>query len=68
MLFSMPDPFHAHRGFWTAARKRSLAVGLLLLAHVHYSIDVFAASLIVYGIFTITKKLFPADYALVDGR
>ena len=36
----------------------------VLLAHVHYSIDVFAAPFIVYGMFVITKKLFPEDYAL----
>lgn len=37
----------------------------VLLAHVHYSIDVFAAPFIVYGMFVITTKLFPGDYALV---
>lgn len=36
----------------------------VLLAHVHYSIDVFAAPFIVYGVFVITAKLFPEDYAL----
>jgi hypothetical protein len=36
----------------------------VLLAHVHYSIDVFAAPFIVYGMFVITAKLFPRDYAL----
>jgi hypothetical protein len=37
----------------------------MLLAHVHYSIDVFAAPFIVYGVYVITAKLFPADYALL---
>ncbi len=37
----------------------------VLLAHVHYSIDVFAAPFIVYGVFVITAKLFPRDYALL---
>jgi hypothetical protein len=37
----------------------------MLLAHVHYSIDVFAAPFIIYGIFAITAKLFPDDYALL---
>lgn len=37
----------------------------VLLAHVHYSIDVFAAPFIVYGTFVIAAKLFPRDYALV---
>jgi hypothetical protein len=36
----------------------------VLFAHVHYSIDVFAAPFIVYGVFVITAKLFPQDYAL----
>lgn len=36
----------------------------VLLAHVHYSIDVFAAPFIVYGMYVITAKLFPVDYAL----
>lgn len=37
----------------------------VLLAHVHYSIDVFAAPFIVYGMYIITTKLFPKDFALV---
>jgi len=37
----------------------------VLLAHVHYSIDVFAAPFIVYGVFVITKDLFPEDYTLL---
>lgn len=37
----------------------------MLLAHVHYSIDVFAAPFIVYGVYVLTAKLFPADYALL---
>ena len=40
----------------------------VLLAHVHYSIDVFAAPFIVYGMYVITKKLFPAimQYSVLD--
>jgi membrane-associated phospholipid phosphatase len=38
----------------------------VLLAHVHYSIDVFAAPFIVYGMYVITAKLFPRDYALFN--
>jgi hypothetical protein len=38
---------------------------VMLLAHVHYSIDVFAAPFIVYGVFVIGSKLFPKDYALL---
>lgn len=41
----------------------------VLLAHIHYSIDVFAAPFMAYGIFKITQKIFPRDYALiVDGN
>lgn len=39
----------------------------MLLAHAHYSIDVFAAPFITYGIFKITEYLFPFDRALKDG-
>ncbi len=42
---------------------------VVLLAHVHYSIDVFSAPFIVYGIFAITAKFFPRDHALMlDGH
>jgi len=37
----------------------------VLLAHVHYSIDVFSAPFIVYGIFVITSRYFPKDRALL---
>ncbi len=36
----------------------------VLLAHVHYSIDVFAAPFITYGIFALARKLFADDFAL----
>ena len=36
----------------------------VLFAHVHYSIDVFAAPFIVYGTYVIASKLFPDDYEL----
>ena len=39
----------------------------VLLAHVHYSIDVFAAPFIVYGTFVIAARIFPDDYALLPG-
>ena len=38
----------------------------VLLAHVHYSIDVFSAPFIVYGMYIITQKLWPDDYALIE--
>lgn len=37
----------------------------VLLAHIHYSIDVFAAPFMAYGIFNITRHLFPRDYELM---
>jgi hypothetical protein len=37
----------------------------VLLAHVHYSIDVFAAPFIAYGIFKIAERVFPRDHALL---
>lgn len=40
----------------------------MLLAHVHYSIDVFAAPFITYGIFRIVGNLFPLDRALLESH
>jgi hypothetical protein len=65
-------PFLLALIFWDHKRMRYLFLSLtvffgaaVLLAHVHYSIDVFAAPFIVYGMFVMTKKLFPDDYALI---
>ena len=38
----------------------------MILAHMHYSIDVFAASFITYSIFIIATKLFKKDFALLS--
>lgn len=38
----------------------------VLLGHLHYSIDVFAAFFIAYGINHISQKLFPKDYRLFE--
>ncbi len=38
----------------------------MLTAHMHYSIDVFAAPFIVYSIFVISKKIFKQDYTLIS--
>ncbi len=40
-----------------------MGVGVLV-THMHYSIDVFAAPFITYSIYALTRKLFPADYKL----
>jgi hypothetical protein len=36
----------------------------VLFGHLHYSIDVFSALFISFGIFHISKKIFPKDYLL----
>ena len=38
---------------------------LVLLGHLHYSIDVFAAFFIVYVIFTIAKRVFKREYEML---
>ncbi len=38
----------------------------MIFAHMHYSIDIFAAPFIAYGVFIISKKLFKRDYALIQ--
>ncbi len=64
-------PFLLALIFWDNKYLRWLFLALtvvfgasVLLAHVHYSIDVFAAPFIVYGMYVMTAKLFPHDYAL----
>lgn len=59
-----------HEKFW-----RYVFIGVsvvfavaVLFAHVHYSIDVFAAPFMTYGIFKISRALFPKDYALAHDR
>jgi hypothetical protein len=66
-------PFLLALIFWENVFLRRLFIFLsiffgasVLLAHVHYSIDVFAAPFIVYGMFVIAKKAFPRDYALIS--
>ena len=38
----------------------------VLLAHVHYSIDVLAAPFMTYGIFKLSEYLFKEDYLLIE--
>ncbi len=37
----------------------------VLLGHIHYSIDVFAAPFMTYTIFVIVKKFFPVEHGLI---
>lgn len=66
-------PFLIALIFWDDDLWRPVFLGLtvffgasMLLSHTHYSIDVFAAPFIVYGVYRITEKLFPKDRALFD--
>ncbi len=66
-------PFLMALIFWQMPRVRILFLALsfifgvaVLLAHTHYSIDVFAAPFMAYGIFKISCYLFPRDYELID--
>ncbi len=66
-------PFLLALVFWREKRARfmfllvSAVFGTaVLLAHVHYSIDVFAAPFMAYGVFIVSKKLFPHDYKLIE--
>jgi hypothetical protein len=38
----------------------------VLLGHLHYSIDVFAAFFITYSTYCLAKKFFPKDYLLAE--
>lgn len=66
-------PFLLALIFWNRVRVRVVFLSLsfvfavaVLLAHIHYSIDVFAAPFIAYGIFNIARCLFPQDYKLIE--
>jgi hypothetical protein len=66
-------PFLMALIFWREKVWRNffiIASGVLgvsvLLGHIHYSIDVFAAPFMTYGIYTITKKVFEKDYTLTQ--
>lgn len=64
-------PFLIALIFWDRPLARNVLLLLslvfavaVLLAHIHYSIDVFAAPFMTYGIFKIAQRLFQRDYAL----
>jgi hypothetical protein len=73
--------FSAHTGvpvifaliFWEEKKYRYFYItmsilfgGSVLLAHMHYSIDVFAAPFISYGIFQTAKRWFKNDYKFLE--
>jgi len=73
--------FSAHTGipflialiFWDEKPIRYIAIvasiifgSAVILGHLHYSIDVFAAFFITYTIFHIAIKLFPREYKLSE--
>lgn len=66
-------PFLVALIFWNNKRVRYALLSLsfifaaaVLLAHIHYSIDVLAAPFMAYGIFKIAQYLFPHDYKLIE--
>ncbi|MCX7589427.1 MAG: phosphatase PAP2-related protein [bacterium] len=61
--------------FWNNKKLRKTYIILaiifgisVLLAHSHYSIDVFASPFITYTIFNIAKKLFNNDYKIINSN
>lgn len=65
-------PFLGALAFWVVDRRIALAflaaslyfALIVLLGHIHYTIDVFSAFFITYGIFHIARWLLPKDWAL----
>ncbi len=64
-------PFLMSLSFWDTKWLRYTFIAMsitggtaVLLGHLHYSIDVFSAFFITYGIFVIAKKIFAKDYLL----
>ncbi|MBP9757049.1 MAG: hypothetical protein KBD06_00455 [Candidatus Pacebacteria bacterium] len=62
-------PLMAALIFWHVPTARYLLIGVsillgteVLLGRQHYSIDVFAAPFIVYGVYTICRRIFATDY------
>jgi PAP2 superfamily C-terminal len=65
-------PIIAALTLWNRPLWRNIALALafifgvsVLLAHVHYSIDVFAAPFMAYGIFSMGKYFFKREYELI---
>ena len=58
--------------FWKKPLERAVFLSLsfifavaVLLAHIHYSIDVLAAPFMAYGIFKMAQYFFARDYDLI---
>ena len=52
---------------WVFAGFSVFFAAVVLLGHLHYSIDVFAAYFITFTVYSIAKKFFPADFRRFDG-
>jgi hypothetical protein len=68
-------PFLLALIFWDNKFMRYLSISAslifgvsVLLGHLHYSIDVFAAYFITYAIYNITVKVFAKDFQLINGE
>jgi hypothetical protein len=66
-------PFLMALIFWKEKMLRSVFIMtsfffgfIVLLGHLHYSIDVFSAFFITYGIFQISKWIFEKDFHLLN--
>lgn len=56
------EPFWRHVFLATSI----LFGSFVLIGHMHYSIDVFAAPFMTYSIFSIAKYIFERDYHLIQ--
>jgi hypothetical protein len=68
-------PFLLALMFWNNEKWRSIFLGfsvvfaiVVLLGHLHYSIDVLSAYFITFGIFNISKYLFKQDWELFSKK
>lgn len=66
-------PFLMALVFWKRSVERNILLSMslvfaiaVLLAHIHYSIDVLAAPFMAYGLFKVAQHFFVRDYALIS--